>query len=130
MIQKMFVNVPVESARRSAAFFGELGFRFDEHYSSDSVATMVVSDHNVVMFIEREQFEGFIDKPAAPANVAEAILGLECDSAATIDRIVSRALELGARRVNEPEDEGFMYSWGFEDLDGHLWNLFWMNTAA
>lgn len=88
---------------------------------------MIVGSNIYVMLLEREKFAGFIDKPIADRSTTEAILSLSCESPEEVRKISEDAFELGARRVNEPQDIGFMYSWGFEDLDGHLWDLFWMN---
>ena len=79
------------------------------------------------MLLEHAKFQGFIDKPIAPSTSTEAILAFSLGSPAEVREMTSKALALGARKLNEPEDLGFMFSWGFEDLDGHLWDLFWMN---
>ena len=63
----------------------------------------------------------------APRDTAEAILALSCDSQEEVRTLTEKAFAMGARRLNDPEDMGFMFSWGFEDLDGHLWDVFWMN---
>ena len=88
---------------------------------------MLVGDNIYMMLLEHERFTGFIDKPMADPSTNEAILAFGLNSADEVRALSSKAHELGARKINEPEDLGFMFSWGFEDLDGHLWDLFWMN---
>jgi predicted lactoylglutathione lyase len=68
-----------------------------------------------------------VEKPIAPSTSNEAILAFACESTEEVKALTEKAIELGARKINEPQDLGFMFSWGFEDLDGHLWDLFWMN---
>ena len=88
---------------------------------------MIVGDNIFVMLLEHAKFESFIEKKIASRDTTEAILALSCDSAEEVKTLTEKALAMGARKLNEPEDMGFMFSWGFEDLDGHLWDVFWMN---
>lgn len=90
---------------------------------------MIVSEHIYVMLSVKEKFASFIDKKVANSDTSEAILSFACKSRDEVDSVATKAFELGARRVNDPEDHGFMYSWAFEDLDGHLWDLFWMDPS-
>lgn len=88
---------------------------------------MIVTDTIMVMLGEHKKYESLIDKPVAASSTSEVIVSLACSTREEILTITSEALSRGARQVNEPEDLGFMFSWGFEDLDGHLWNFIWMN---
>lgn len=127
MINSIFVNLPVKSLKASVDFFTALGFKFNAQFTDETSTCMLVGDNIYVMLLEHEKFAGFIDKPIAASTSNEAILAFGLDSADEVRELTSKALELGARKINEPEDMGFMFSWGFEDLDGHLWDLFWMN---
>jgi predicted lactoylglutathione lyase len=127
MISSIFVNLPIANLKKSMDFFGALGFNFNQQFTDETSTCMVVSDTIYVMLVEHEKFAAFISKPIAGPEVTEAILGFACESADEVRRLSEKAFELGARRVSEPQDIGFMFSWGFEDLDGHLWDLFWMN---
>lgn len=127
MLKSIFVNLPVESLKKSVHFFTELGFTFNPQFTDETSTCMLVNDTIYVMLVEHEKFANFIKKPIASKDVTEAIFSFSCDSADDVRRTSERAFELGAKQVNEPEDHGFMFSWGFEDLDGHLWDLFWMN---
>lgn len=127
MINSIFVNLPVVNLKRSVDFFTELGFKFNPQFTDETSTCMLVGDNIFVMLLEHAKFQGFIDKPIAPSTSTEAILAFSLGSPDEVREMTSKALELGARKLNEPEDLGFMFSWGFEDLDGHLWDLFWMN---
>ena len=127
MINSIFVNLPVVNLKRSVDFFTELGFKFNPQFTDETSTCMLVGDNIFVMLLEHAKFQGFIDKPIAPSTSNEAILAFSLGSPDEVREMTAKALELGARKLNEPEDLGFMFSWGFEDLDGHLWDLFWMN---
>ena len=127
MINSIFVNLPVKSLKASVEFFTSLGFKFNAQFTDETSTCMLVGENIYVMLLEHSKFQGFIDKPIAPSTSNEAILAFGLDSADEVRALTSKAFELGARKLNEPEDLGFMFSWGFEDLDGHLWDLFYMN---
>lgn len=129
IISTIFVNLPIENLRRAVDFFTGLGFTFNAQYTGEDSTCMVVSDSIYVMLVERDKFRGFIDKEIAPRDTAEAILSFGLESRDEVTALAEKAFALGARRVNDPEDHGFMFSWAFEDLDGHLWDLFWMDPT-
>jgi len=127
MLNSIFVNLPVASLKKSVEFFTSLGFTFNAQFTDETSTCMIVNEKVYVMLIEHAKFSGFIDKPIAPSNSTEAIFSFSCESKDEVVALATKAHSLGARKVNEAEDMGFMFSWGFEDLDGHLWDLFWMN---
>lgn len=127
MFKQIFVNLPIENLKKSVAFFGELGFTFNEQFTDEESTCMVVSEHIYVMLLEKRKFSSFTSKKIADRDTVEAMLGFACSSADEVRSLSEKAFSLGAKRVNDPEDLGFMFSWGFEDLDGHIWDLFWMN---
>jgi predicted lactoylglutathione lyase len=127
VINSIFVNLPVKSLKTSVDFFTALGFKFNPQFTDETSTCMLVGENIYVMLLEHEKFSGFINKPIAPSTSNEAILAFALESAEEVRTLASKAIELGARKLNEPEDLGFMFSWGFEDLDGHIWDLFWMN---
>jgi predicted lactoylglutathione lyase len=127
MLNMMFLNLPIENLKRSVDFFTGLGFTFNSQFTDHEGTCMIVNDNTFVMLVEKQKFQTFVSKPIADEGVTEAIFGFACESADEVRRLAEKAFELGARKVTEPEDIGFMFSWGFEDLDGHLWDLFWMN---
>ena len=127
MNQQIYVNLPVKDLERSKAFFGALGFSFNPQFSDQNAACMIVSDSIYVMLLTEPFFQGFTKKPIADAKkTTEVLLCLSCDSRAAVDDMAARAKAAGGAWPNEPKDHGFMYQHGFEDLDGHMWELAYM----
>jgi predicted lactoylglutathione lyase len=128
---KMFVNLPVKDLDRSVHFFTKLGYKFNPQFTDENATCMIVSDDNYVMLLVEPYFKTFVPKPIVDAKKnIEALVALSAKSREEVNRIVETALAAGARRYAEPKDHGFMYQWGFEDLDGHIWEYFWMDQAA
>ena len=127
MITSIFINMPIANLKRSVDFFTGLGFTFNPQFTSEDTTCMLVGPNIFAMLLERDRFTGFIDKPVADTSSSEVILSLGCESPDEVRKLAEAAFALGARKVNEIDDKGFMISWGFEDLDGHLWDLFWMD---
>jgi predicted lactoylglutathione lyase len=127
MNKQIIFNLPVQDLERSKAFFTALGFTVNPKYSNDNALFMnVVDDTLHVMLMSQAFFESLINKPAVRARDAnEVIICLSCESRDEVDSLIARARAAGARIPHPPEDHGFMYDQGFEDLDGHLWNLVW-----
>ncbi len=129
MINSIFVNLPVGNLKRSVDFFSALGFDFNPQFTSEDSTCMLVGENIYAMLLERERFAGFIDKPIAESSTTEALLALGVDSREEVAELAEKAFALGGRRYKEPDDHGFMFAWGFEDLDGHIWELFWMDPS-
>jgi predicted lactoylglutathione lyase len=132
MSTQIFVNLPVRELPRSVAFFTALGFRFNPQFTNEKGTCMIVSEnHSYVMLLAQEFFQTFTPKPVADASRStEVLLCLSCDSRAEVDAQVARAVAAGATTPNPPQDHGFMYQHGFQDLDGHLWELVHMDMNA
>lgn len=127
MFSSIFVNLPIENLKRSVEFFTELGFTFNAQFTDEESTCMIVSETIYVMLLEKQKFSSFTSRKIADKDTTEVTLSFLCKSADEVREISERAFALGAKKVNELEDIGFMVSWGFEDLDGHMWDLFWMN---
>ena len=123
MLTGIFVNVPVNDVAKSRKFFEQIGFEVLEKYTGPKSVCLKLSENIQVMLTEKSQFELMLGKPATDRSTSEALISLSCDSAETVRQITEKALSLGARKVNDFEENEFMYSWAFEDLDGHLWDL-------
>lgn len=92
---------------------------------------MILGENQFAMLLMQDRFKGFTPKPIADAHkTTEALIALSAESRADVDRMVHAAIAAGGRRYKEPEDHGWMYGWGFEDLDGHIWEHFWMDPAG
>jgi uncharacterized protein len=131
MSRKIFVNLPIKTMERSKAFFGALGFSFNPQFTNDQGACMVVSDDIYVMLLVEPFFQTFTRKPISDASKStEVLICLSCDSRDEVDALVRKALAAGATAPMPPQDHGFMYGHGFTDLDGHGWELMWMDPTA
>ena len=131
MSRKIFVNLPIKNMERSQAFFKSLGFSFNPQFTNDQGACMVVSDDIFVMLLVEPFFQTFTKKPIADATkTTEVLMCLSCEDRAEVDSLVRKALAGGATAPNPPQDHGFMYSHGFTDLDGHIWELAYMDLSA
>ncbi len=129
MINAIFLNLPIENLKRSVDFFGALGFTFNEQFTGDDSTCMIIGPNMYAMLVEHAKFSSFIEKPIADKSTVEMLISLSCESTEKVRELSEKAFELGGRQLNDAEDHGFMYSWGFEDLDGHIWDLFWMDPA-
>ena len=127
MKKEIIFNLAVKDLDKSKAFFSALGFGFKPDFSNDDAAFMVIVDDGIYAMLMTETFfKSLIDKPLAQARDAnEVIICLSCESRDEVDSLIAKAIAAGGRTPHPPEDHGFMYDQGFEDLDGHLWNLVW-----
>jgi len=131
MARKIFVNLPIRDMERSKAFFTALGFSFNPQFTNDQGACMVIGEDIYAMLLVTPFFQTFTRKPVADAREStEVLLALSCDSRGEVDELVRKALAAGGSAPNPPQDHGFMYQHGFEDPDGHVWELVWMDPAA
>jgi predicted lactoylglutathione lyase len=131
MATQIFVNLPVRELGRAVAFFEALGYRFDPKFTDDNATCMIVDENVFVMLLVEPFFRRFTKKALCDATRStEAIVCLSCESRARVDELVAKAVAAGARTPLPPEDHGFMYQHGFEDLDGHLWELVHMTPGA
>ena len=128
MNKQIIFNLPVQDLDRSKAFFAALGFTLNPRFSNENALFMnVVDDTLHVMLMTEALFTSLINKPVVRAREAnEVIICLSCESREELDSLIAKAQAAGARIPHPPEDHGFMVDQGFEDLDGHLWNLVWM----
>jgi len=131
MARMLFVNLPVLEIDRSVDFFTGLGFEFDQRFTDERATCMVVGTQAFVMLLVRPFFASFTSKDVVDAaRSTEAVLSVSAASREEVDALVDRALELGGTFSNQPSDEGFMYGRSFFDLDGHAWEVMWMDPAA
>lgn len=128
---QIFVNLPVRDLEQSMKFFGEIGFDFDERMTDNNATCMIIGPNMYVMLLVEDFFKSFTHKAIADtASSSEAIVALAASSRDEVDAWVHKALAAGASRANEPMDNKFMYSWSFYDIDGHLWEVMYMEEGA
>ncbi len=129
--RSLFLNLPVQDIAASKAFFAKLGFAFNERFEDDSSTCMLVGEHAFVMLLEHEKFAQFSKLPIAdPRTHALALFCFSVDSREEVDTVANAAIAAGAEDHDDAEDHGFMYSRSFFDLDGHGWQVMWMDAAA
>jgi predicted lactoylglutathione lyase len=132
MARQIFVNLPIKNMERSQAFFRALGFGFNPQFTNEQGACMVINDGaSYAMLLVEPFFQTFTRKPISDAKKStEVLVCLSCESRDEVDSLVKKALAAGGTAPNAPQDHGFMYGHGFEDLDGHVWELMWMDPNA
>lgn len=130
MATQIFINLPVKDLEKSKAFFAHLGYSFNPQFTDENAACMVISDTIYSMLLTEPFFQGFTKKAIADAHTTkEALICLSCESRAGVDEMIKKAVEAGGTIPMEPQDHGFMYYHGFEDLDGHHWEIMFMEPS-
>ena len=131
MAKNIFLNLPVKDIEKTNAFFTHLGFGFNPQFSSEQATCMVVTDNIFVMLLHESFFGGFTKKPIADAHGStEMLIGLDAENRDAVDTMIAKAIEAGGTHTVAVQDHGWMYSHGFADLDGHQWEVFWMDPAG
>jgi uncharacterized protein len=124
MARKIFVNLPVGNLGKSIEFFSKLGFTFNQQFTDETATCMVVSEDIFVMLLTEAKFKTFTPNPICDARKStEVLVCLQVGSKDEVDSMIRTAVAAGGNTYNEPQDYGFMYTHGFQDLDGHIWEL-------
>jgi uncharacterized protein len=130
MKTQIFVNLPVKDLQRSNAFFKDLGFELNPKFSDERASCVILGDNIYAMLLVESFFQTFTNKTISDAKKStEVLVCLSCESRAKVDGLVKKAVAAGGRAPREPQDQGFMYGHGFEDLDGHIWELMFMEPG-
>jgi predicted lactoylglutathione lyase len=130
MATKIFVNLPVKDLKRSMDFFTQLGYSFNQQFTDDTAASLVITDDIYAMLLTHDKFREFISNEIADTSkTTQVLLALSFDSKEQVDAIADKALRAGGSKAREPKDHGFMYEKSFKDPDGHIWEAFWMDPA-
>jgi hypothetical protein len=131
MSRQIYVNLPIRSMERCKAFFSALGFAFNPQFTNEQGACMVIADNIYAMLLVESFFQTFTRKPVADASkTTEVLICLSCASRAEVDELVRKAVAAGGTSPNPPQDHGFMYGDSFQDPDGHIWEIVWMDPAV
>jgi predicted lactoylglutathione lyase/predicted 3-demethylubiquinone-9 3-methyltransferase (glyoxalase superfamily) len=129
--RKIFINLAVRDLKRSMGFFAQLGFEFNPQFTDDKAACMIIGAEAYVMLLTEPFFKGFTRRNLCDTSQqTEALIALSCGSRAEVDEMVKQAIAAGGLHAMEPQDHGFMYVWSFYDLDGHHWEVLWMDERA
>jgi predicted lactoylglutathione lyase len=131
MATNLFVNLPVSDLKKSIEFFTKLGFTFNSQFTDETATCMIVAENIFVMLLTKEKFKTFTPKEICDATKStEVLVALSIENRERVDELVRQAVAAGGTIYNEPQDHGFMYSHGFQDLDGHIWEIFYMDQGA
>ena len=129
--QMIFVNLAVNNLDASKKFFTELGYAINPQFSDEHGASIVISDTIIAMIMTKQRYADFTKKEIADSTkTSEVLLCLSAESREKVDELVGRAIAAGGSATGETQDHGFMYGRAFDDLDGHTWEVAWMNPDA
>ena len=130
MATRVFINLPVKDLDKSVSFFTELGYRFSPQFTDEKATCMIISDNIFAMLLTESYFKTFTRKQVADAKTStEVLIALDTNSRNEVQQMVAKAKELGATIYAEPQDHGWMYQHSFADLDGHQWELVYMDAT-
>src|SRR5688572_17574925 len=131
MATKIFVNLPVKDLKKSMKFFSSLGYSFNPQFTDETAACMVISDDIYAMLLTHAKFKEFTPKAVCDATKStEVLIALSCESRQHVDDLVRKATAAGGSTYADRKDYGFMYQHGFQDPDGHIWELIYMEPGA
>jgi predicted lactoylglutathione lyase len=131
MATKIFVNLPVKDLKKSINFFTQLGFSFNPQFTDEQATCMIVGENIFAMLLVEERFKDFTKKPISDAKKStEVLLALDAPSRAEVDAMIRNAVKAGGSTYSDPQDHGWMYGHSFADLDGHQWEILYMDESA
>ena len=131
MATQIFINLPVKDLQKSIGFFTHLGFTFNPQFTDETATCMIISENIYVMLLIESRFQEFTKKPVSDAKTStEVLICLDAESRDAVDSMVKNAVDAGGRIYADPMDHGWMYGHSFEDLDGHQWEVAYMDITA
>ena len=130
MNQMIFVNLPVKDLDRTVNFFTAMGYTFNPQFTDETATCMIISDTIFAMLLTEEKFQEFAPKGICDTSAChEVLIALSCQSREEVIEMVQKAVAAGGSTYAEPKDYGFMYQHGYQDLDGHIWELVYMDPS-
>lgn len=131
MASKIFVNLAVKDLKKSIVFFTKLGFTFNPQFTDESATCMIIAENIFAMLVTEERFKDFTKKEICNAHKnTEVLLAIDAETKEKVDEMVKNAVDAGGSIYMEPQDDGWMYGHSFADLDGHQWEIFYMDESA
>lgn len=132
MPSQIFINLATKDLEKAKEFYTKLGFSINPQFSDDKAACVVISDTIYVMVLKEDFFKTFIpNKQISDASKnTEVLVALSAESKEKVNEMADKALAAGGASLRKPEDQGFMYTRTFQDPDGHIWEIFWMDPSA
>ena len=131
MITNIFVNLPVKDLNKTVEFFTKLGFTFNPQFTDENATCMIVGNDIFVMLLVEKFFKTFTKKEISDVSKnTEVIVALSTQSREEVDQMMEKVVGAGGKESRDPQDHGWMYGRSFEDIDGHLWEIFYMDETA
>jgi uncharacterized protein len=131
MTTKIFVNLPVKDLNKTVEFFTKLGFKFNPQFTDENATCMIIGDDIFVMLLVEKFFKTFTKNEICDTSkYTEVLLALSADSREKVDEMIKKAIESGGSEYREPQDHGWMYGRSFQDIDGHIWEIIYMDENA
>jgi hypothetical protein len=126
-----FINLPVSDLGKATTFYKSLGFTFNPAFTDETAACMIINENTFAMLLTHAKFDSFIARPRTDARATTgALYALALENRAAVDAMMDSAIRAGGAEYRAVMDLGFMYNRAFADLDGHVWEPFWMDPAA
>ena len=131
MSKNIFVNLPVKDLSKSMEFFTKLGFKFNPQFTDDKAACMIIGENIYAMLLLEKFFKTFTKKEISDAKKStEVLIAIDTESREKVDEMINKAIKAGGSIYNKPQDHGWMYGHSFADLDGHQWEVLYMDEDA
>src|SRR3989338_1354595 len=128
MTKQIFINLPVKDLKKTIEFFTKLGFKFNPQFTDENATCMIIGENIFAMLLVEKFFKSFISKEIADAKkTTEVLLCLHFGSRKEVDEVLNKAIKAGGIESKEAQEHGWMYSRSFEDINGHIWEMFYMN---
>ena len=128
---QIFVNLPVKDLSRTVEFFKKLGFAFNAQFTDENATCMIINDNIFVMLLVEKFFKSFTKKEICDTTKhTEVIIALSTDSREKVDEMMQSVFQAGGKESREPQDHGWMYGRSFQDINGHLWEIIYMDEKA
>jgi predicted lactoylglutathione lyase len=131
MTTQIFVNLPVKDLSRTVEFFKKLGFAFNPQFTDENATCMIINNNIFVMLLVEKFFKTFTKKEICDTTKdTEVIIALSTESREKVDEMMQHVFEAGGKESREPQDHGWMYGRSFQDINGHLWEIIYMDEKA
>jgi uncharacterized protein len=131
MATKIFVNLPIKDLNNTVEFFTKLGFTFNSQFTDENATCMIIGEDIFLMFLVEKFFKIFTRKEICDTTKdTEVIVALSAESREKVDQMINKVIEAGGKESREPQDSGWMYGRGFQDIDGHLWEIIYMDERV
>lgn len=129
-IKRLYLNLPVLNIQKTREFWNHLGFEINEKFSDEKALCVIMKEDAIfAMLIAHEFFSTFTNRPIADGSTTQVLIAIEMESKEQVHEVVRKALELGATRYLDPIDEGWMFYERFVDIDGHQWEVTYMDES-